>query len=63
MISITSEGNIHVTIKGKSSKGTPNQEVTFTLGHQDEGFSEELLSAFANLALVIQEDEKTIQRT
>lgn len=63
MISVTSEGNIHVTIKGKSSKGAPSQGVTFTLGHLDEGFIDRLLSAFTNLALAIQEDEKTIQRT
>lgn len=61
IVSITSEENIHVTIKGISGRGTPNQVVTFTLGHQDEGFNEELLSRFANLAKAIQEDEIKIR--
>jgi hypothetical protein len=60
-IILDSEGNINVSIIGRSSKGVPNQTVTFTLGRLDEGFSQNLLACFVNLALAIQEDETEIQ--
>ena len=58
---VSSEDIIQVAIIGTISEGTPNRTVLFTLTRQDEGFSPELLSRFANLALAIQKDEEKIQ--